>query len=1237
VTLLFTDLAGSTALKQRLGDRQAVTLIQRHHALVRELLLPFQDAREISTAGDSFFLTFGRPSDAVRFGLLLQHRLRTLEEAQEPRLADRVGIHLGEVVIEEDRAPTKPLDYYGIHVDTCARVMSVAEGGQILLTRSAFDNARAALRGADLPGLGSLSWANHGGYLLKGIDEPVEICEVRAGAAVLTPPATSEKARRHAAADLEPVLGWRPAPDQVVPNTQWLLEGKLGEGGFGEVWRARHQRLGEQRVFKFCFRADRARSLRREVTLFKLLKERVGQHPNIVGIQDVYFEEPPYYIVMDSVAGADLRTWCNQQGGIAKLSLETRLDLVAQAADGLAAAHEAGVIHRDIKPSNLLVAARPRGIEVKLTDFGIGQVTSETALAGLTKAGFTQTLVARTSSSQSGTQLYMAPELLAGKPATTRSDIYSLGVVLYQLLVGDFARPVTTDWAQDIGDPLLREDLQHCFAGHPEERFLSVAVLARQLRALPERQAALARERAEQTARERAAYRRGMARMAGGAVAIALALALLAALAWTQAVRAKRHARTAVAEAARAEAQRQAAEATSASLRRYGYAVDMNAAHHALAEGNLGRAAELVRRQVPQRGEEDLRGFEWRYLWEQARGDARLDLARHATAATVVAFAPDGEGLVTGSFDGSLRLWSVGRGVEKAPSHQFPTAVARGAVEFSPDGELCVVARPDGVLLIDSRTWQLKKRLASTPAGYGDSMSLAISRDSRLLAVRAFGGVELWDLANNMRLGVVGQQHDQRAHVAFSRVDHTVAVSNGSRIELWDARTPARTGTLEGRGGDLAGLAWSASGEFLAAAWADGHVSVWDLRGASPARTFRAHAVFGFAVAFSPDSGMLATGGADQVVCLWDTAQFAATRAAGEDVAPVRTLRGHGDQVWAVAFSPDGRRLASASKDGEVKVWPLETAPIEDGFVDVWNPVGFLDEGRTLLAQSTNGALQVLDLAQRKASKVEHLPVSVGTPSACLTRGNKRVAIPRPEGTVELWDLVASERPLVTVATGNTYFGSAFSPGGDLLAVVSGGAVVVWELPSGRERHRSAGSFHYASFSPDGRSLALVNSSSLTVGDSRPVVTVWDSATFAKRLSLAGHTINITMVEFSPSSALLASAGHDNTVRVWDAASGRERFVLRGHLTGVNAAAFSPDERTLATAGTDGAVRLWHLATGQEMVARTFGPNLISRLLFSPSGDLLVVGFRREARLRLWRVKSPAEIETAMQVPSSKP
>ncbi|MSU22245.1 MAG: hypothetical protein EXS32_00280 [Opitutus sp.] len=337
-------------------------------------------------------------------------------------------------------------------------------------------------------------------------------------------PSTAEtKTKPTVIVEPAPTLDWRPAPDVSVPGTKWMLERKLGEGGFGEVWLGRHQTMKEHRVFKFCFREDHVRSLKRELTLFRVLKERVGGHPNIVRLLDVHFDEPPFYVEMDYVEGQSLKVWCEQQGGVEKIPLAARLEIVAQIADALHAAHTAGVIHRDVKPGNILIAqsATPHAQPTaKLSDFGIGQVTSEDALSGVTKSGFTQSIVVDSSSARSGTQLYMAPELAAGVPASVRSDLYSLGVVLFQLVVGDMHRPLTTDWSQSVDDPMLREDLTRCFASRSEERFASADLLAQSLRAFESRRAAFATEQAAAAARQRAAQRWRIFRTAAVAVVV---------------------------------------------------------------------------------------------------------------------------------------------------------------------------------------------------------------------------------------------------------------------------------------------------------------------------------------------------------------------------------------------------------------------------------------------------------------------------------------------------------------------------------------------------------------------------------------------------------------------------------------------------------------------------------------------------------------------------------------------
>jgi class 3 adenylate cyclase/tRNA A-37 threonylcarbamoyl transferase component Bud32 len=479
LTLLFTDVVGSMLLKEQLGDKAALLLLDEHDASLRETLSHFSEAEEIHTAGDSFFIVFTRPSQAVRFSLLLHKRLRDDATVSGYPILDRIGIHVGEVWVKSDEI--HGTDLYGLQVDTASRVASLAAGGQTLLSRSAFDNARQALSHETLHGLAPLQWLNHGLYGMKGLHEPIEVCEVgEQSHAPLSSPPNSAKAWPHSAHAEESVLGWRPAIDQPIPGSSWMLTAKRGEGGFGEVWEGYHSVLKQRCVFKFCFRRDRVRSLKREATLARLLSKEIA-HPNIVGIKDVFLDSPPFYLVMDA-EGEDLREWCAHRGGIETIPVEERIEIVAQIANALAAAHRAGVVHRDVKPSNILISPGSDAPIARLTDFGIGQVVVEETFGAVTKLGFTETMMAK--DVPAGTYIYLAPELLLGSPASAASDIYSLGVVLYQLVVGDLQRPLPSDWGRHVTEAGLREDLARCLASTPEERFLDADELARSLRAL---------------------------------------------------------------------------------------------------------------------------------------------------------------------------------------------------------------------------------------------------------------------------------------------------------------------------------------------------------------------------------------------------------------------------------------------------------------------------------------------------------------------------------------------------------------------------------------------------------------------------------------------------------------------------------------------------------------------------------------------------------------------------------
>jgi serine/threonine protein kinase len=328
---------------------------------------------------------------------------------------------------------------------------------------------------------------------------------------------------------------WIPAPGAIVPGTGWKLVEKLGEGGAGQVWVGLHDQLAERRVFKFCDTEDKARTLKRELTLFRLLKERVGRNPHFIQLHEVSLDEPPWYLMMDYAEARALDCWAAAQpGGLAAMPEHLRLEIVAQIAEGLQAAHESGILHRDIKPSNILVESSKRSapLHVFIADFGIGQIIANELLLRGTRLGFTRT-VTDLRSGLSGTMLYMAPEVLEGNPATVRSDIYSLGVLFWQLLIANLTTALdAADWSSRIEDPLLREDLTRCLAGSPQKRWAGAGELAASIRALPARRAAVERRKVESAARERAAYRRGVLRATAVAAVVVAGIAWLAWTAW---------------------------------------------------------------------------------------------------------------------------------------------------------------------------------------------------------------------------------------------------------------------------------------------------------------------------------------------------------------------------------------------------------------------------------------------------------------------------------------------------------------------------------------------------------------------------------------------------------------------------------------------------------------------------------------------------------------------------------
>jgi DNA-binding winged helix-turn-helix (wHTH) protein/tetratricopeptide (TPR) repeat protein len=339
--------------------------------------------------------------------------------------------------------------------------------------------------------------------------------------------------------------------DHPPARPLWTLIERLADEG--ETWRVRHEKTHEQRVFKFALDEASLATLKREITLFRILNDSLGERAPIVRLLDWNLEEPPYFTEAEYMGGGSIVAWAKSRGGIAAIPLAERLEVVARIASALAALHSVGVLHKDLKPSNIFVkpvAGQP--VDIALGDFGSGEVFDPRHIdrLGITRLGFTTT-AAPSSGRNSATPPYAAPETLEGEPFTVKADIYALGVILYQLLAGDFHKAPSPGWERDIEDELLREDIALAAAEQPAARPADADVLARRLRSLEERRARLEAERDAQARAEDTRHLAGTQsrhrRMAVALAALLVALAISIGLD-VKARRAEESARTAAAQ-----------------------------------------------------------------------------------------------------------------------------------------------------------------------------------------------------------------------------------------------------------------------------------------------------------------------------------------------------------------------------------------------------------------------------------------------------------------------------------------------------------------------------------------------------------------------------------------------------------------------------------------------------------------------------------------------------------------
>jgi serine/threonine protein kinase/DNA-binding winged helix-turn-helix (wHTH) protein len=282
-------------------------------------------------------------------------------------------------------------------------------------------------------------------------------------------------------------------PGAAVPGRpQWRLSRRLDLSLHSEVWLAEHGKTHELRVFKFASNEGRLKGLKREVTVARFLRETLGERADFVRVLEWNLESPPY-VIESEYGGLNLAEWAEQNKSLAQIPLPVRISVIADVCRAVAAAHDVGVLHKDLKPANILVKSLPDGTrqgtwQVKVADFGSAALLDPARLEalGITNLGLTQTATMQ-SSSLTGTLMYLAPEVLSGQRAKATADVYSLGVMLYQIATGNFQKPLAPGWEADIDDPLLREDIAKAACGDPSRRLKTAAELADRLTNLDRR------------------------------------------------------------------------------------------------------------------------------------------------------------------------------------------------------------------------------------------------------------------------------------------------------------------------------------------------------------------------------------------------------------------------------------------------------------------------------------------------------------------------------------------------------------------------------------------------------------------------------------------------------------------------------------------------------------------------------------------------------------------------------
>jgi WD40 repeat protein len=914
-----------------------------------------------------------------------------------------------------------------------------------------------------------------------------------------------------------------------------------------------------------------------------------------------------------------------------------------QVAGGLAYAHARGIVHRDIKPSNLLLDTE--GV-VWITDFGLAKGDDE----GLTQSGDIL-----------GTIRYMAPERFRGG-GDARADVYALGLTLYEMLTlrsgfqsADRLELVEQIKTEEPPRPRslyarIPRDLEtivlKAIEKEPDARYQTVEAMGEDLGRFLADEPIRARQVSSAERYWRWARRNPTIAVLVGVLTGVLVIATVCSLLAMERFRTQAETQRTLA-AKEATGRRKADQAntsllaTQEELRRTVYATRSNLALAAWDAGDVRRLRSLLDLLRPSSGEPDLRGWEWRYLWQLAhedrlalRGDEgrftdpdRLALRSDEGRFTDAVFSPDGLTLAGLQGNGRIQLWdrhtgrsrrTIGVATRDVHSDLGPTSGAH-ALAFSPDGRRIAGPGPDASLVLYAVDTGLPIfRFEGDPRAILD---LAWSPDGRtLVAALSAHTMRVWDARHGHLIHKRFGGHEAPvASVAFSADGRTLASAGYDHtVKLWSPDDPkSPRAVLKGHTDEVRAVAFSADGRRVCSAGLDGTIRVWDARSGTVLAVIRGHTSSVTSLAYLPGSARVVTGSADETVRVWDTAS-------GQEL---RSFKGHAGAVAAVAASTDGRDIASASADATVRVWdaaspprPLALqSPSVLGYAGTVECLAFSPDGRRLASGHDNGALRVWELPSgRLLQMIQGHTKTIGY--VVFSFDGRTIASGGSDSTVRVWD-AATGQPQITF-TGHTaeIGGLLFTPDGQ--TVISGSfdrTIQAWEPATGVIRYVLRGHsdrIHDLALSPDGRTLAS--------GSRDKTCILWDLPSVRPRATLRGHKGEVNSVAFSPDGQTLATSSDDRTVRLWDIAAGSTRGILEGHIDEVYALTFSPDGR-LASSSRDKTIRLWDPANRQTLLILEGYMGRGEIIKFSPDGRTLASA-GNDRTVKLWEAAPAAAL-----------